>query len=167
MSKPESQGRLTQMQIELIAAGTREPTWVTEGYKEYQKRLPKEWQLVLSEIPVAHRSKSQSVEKLKEEEGKKMLERVKSGGIVIAMDSRGSDWTTEKLAVRFTDWLQNANQVQLMVGGPDGLSKGCLQRADLTWSLSRLTFPHFMVRLLLAEQIYRAWSVINHHPYHK
>ena len=96
-----------------------------------------------------------------------MLERIKSGGIVIAMDSRGSDWTTEKLAVRFTDWLQNANQVQLMVGGPDGLSKGCLQRADLTWSLSRLTFPHFMVRLLLAEQIYRAWSVINHHPYHK
>mgnify|MGYP003958219967 FL=1 len=71
MSKPESQGRLTQMQIELIAAGTREPTWVTEGYKEYQKRLPKEWQLVLSEIPVAHRGKSQSVEKLKEEEGKK------------------------------------------------------------------------------------------------
>ena len=167
MSKPESQGRLTQMQIELIAAGTREPTWVTEGYKEYQKRLPKEWQLVLSEIPVAHRGKSQSVEKLKEEEGKKMLERIKSGGIVIAMDSRGSDWTTEKLAVRFTDWLQNANQVQLMVGGPDGLSKGCLQRADLTRSLSRLTFPHFMVRLLLAEQIYRAWSVINHHPYHK
>jgi len=155
------------MQIELIAAGTRSPEWVSDGYKEYAKRLPKEWQLVLSEIPIAHRGKSQSVEKLKEEEGKKMLDRVKGGGVVIALDSGGSDWTTQKLAHHFTGWLQTASQVQLMVGGPDGLSKACLQSADHTWSLSRLTFPHFMVRLLLAEQIYRAWSVINHHPYHK
>ncbi|MFT4712780.1 MAG: 23S rRNA (pseudouridine1915-N3)-methyltransferase [Candidatus Azotimanducaceae bacterium] len=161
------QTRLRLMQIELIAAGTRSPSWVSDGYKEYEKRLPREWQLILSEIPVAHRGKSQSVAKLKEEEGKKMLERLKTGGVVIAMDSRGGDWTTEKLAQQFTSWLQTASQVQLMVGGPDGLSQACLQRADFTWSLSRLTFPHFMVRLLLAEQIYRAWSVINHHPYHK
>jgi 23S rRNA (pseudouridine1915-N3)-methyltransferase len=155
------------MRIELIAAGTRSPGWVADGYKEYAKRLPKDWQLVLSEIPVARRGKTQSVEKLKDEEGRKMLDRIKAGGVVIAMDSRGNDWTTEKLAARFTGWLQTANQVQLMVGGPDGLSEACLQRADFTWSLSRLTFPHFMVRLLLAEQIYRAWSVVNHHPYHK
>ncbi|MFT6436661.1 MAG: 23S rRNA (pseudouridine1915-N3)-methyltransferase, partial [Candidatus Azotimanducaceae bacterium] len=77
------------MQIELIAAGTRSPSWVSDGYKEYEKRLPREWQLILSEIPVAHRGKSQSVDKLKEEEGKKMLERLKPGGVVIAMDSRG------------------------------------------------------------------------------
>jgi 23S rRNA (pseudouridine1915-N3)-methyltransferase len=117
------QTRLRLMQIELIAAGTRSPSWVSDGYKEYEKRLPREWQLILSEIPVAHRGKSQSVAKLKEEEGKKMLERLKTGGVVIAMDSRGGDWTTEKLAQQFTSWLQTASQVQLMVGGPDGLSQ--------------------------------------------
>lgn len=83
------------------------------------------------------------------------------------MDSRGQNWTTETLALNLNDWSTRFSQVQILIGGPDGLSDQCLKRANASWSLSKLTFPHFLVRVLLAEQIYRAWSILNKHPYHK
>ncbi len=96
-----------------------------------------------------------------------MLALIKPDARVIALDSRGVNWSTEVLASNVQKWTRTTSHLQLLVGGPDGLSDECVARADDLWSLSKLTFPHFVVRVLLAEQIYRAWAVINHHPYHK
>ena len=96
-----------------------------------------------------------------------MLASINPEARVIALDSRGDIWSTQELASKFDKWRQTSPVVQLLVGGPDGLDERCIERADDVWSLSRLTFPHFVVRILLAEQIYRAWSVLNNHPYHK
>jgi 23S rRNA (pseudouridine1915-N3)-methyltransferase len=155
------------LNIELLAAGTKSPDWVAVGFREYQKRLPRDWQLNLREIRVSKRHKGESVEKLRKEEGDRMLKSVKSGSRLIALDSRGSLWSTQTLAEKLQKWQMAFSQIQLMVGGPDGLSNECLEAATDTWSLSKLTFPHFIVRILIAEQIYRAWSILNNHPYHK
>ena len=155
------------MNIELLAVGTRMPDWVATGFQQYQKRLPRDWKLSLKEIQVTKRYKGESVQKLKKEEGNRMLAAVKPGSQLVALDSRGLSWNTETLAEKLRSWQMDYSRVQLMIGGPDGLSDECLKAASTTWSLSKLTFPHFVVRILIAEQIYRAWSILNNHPYHK
>lgn len=137
------------------------------GYKEYEKRLPRDWQLDLKEISITKRYKSTNVATLKQQEGKRILALTKPGARVVALDSRGEMWSTEQLAKKMSDWRNEHSHVQLLIGGPDGLDDACLDRANDTWSLSRLTFPHFIVRLLIIEQVYRAWSIVNNHPYHK
>ena len=96
-----------------------------------------------------------------------MLGLLKANSRIVALDQTGSNWTTPEFAAKLQNWQQEFSLVQLFIGGPDGLSDECLQVAHNTWSLSRLTFPHFFVRVLVAEQIYRAWSILNNHPYHK
>jgi 23S rRNA (pseudouridine1915-N3)-methyltransferase len=155
------------MHIYLIAVGTRMPAWVTSGYEEYARRLPRECSLKLIEIPLSKRRKTQSAEKNRQEEGRVMLAAVPDGATLIALDVRGKTWSTEVLATRLQDWLQAGRNIALLVGGPDGLADECLSRADLRWSLSALTLPHALVRVLLAEQLYRAWTVIQGHPYHR
>ena len=155
------------MNIDLIAAGTRSPEWVTRGYNEYEKRLPRDWKLNLKEVAVAKRRKGEPVDKLKVEEGEKMSSLFKPNSRIVALDSRGANWSTTVLAENFRNWQLEYRGVHFLVGGPDGLSEKCLAAAHDTWSLSRLTFPHFIVRILIAEQVYRAWSVLNNHPYHK
>lgn len=155
------------MHIHLIAVGTRMPAWVTSGYEEYARRLPRECSLKLIEIPLSKRRKTQSAEKNRQEEGRAMLAAVPDGATVVALDVRGKTWSTEVLATRLQDWLQAGRNIALLVGGPDGLADECLSRADLRWSLSALTLPHALVRVLLAEQLYRAWTVIQGHPYHR
>lgn len=155
------------MQIELLAAGTRPPAWIGEGFKEYQKRLPREWALQLLEVPIARRTRNNTMEKVKEHEGERMLALIKPGAVVVALDRTGVQMSTEELAQCLDRWRLDCNRLQLIIGGPDGLSKRCLDAATKTWSLSLLTFPHFVVRLLVAEQLYRAWSILNNHPYHK
>ena len=155
------------MHIHLIAVGTRMPAWVTSGYEEYARRLPRECRLKLIEIPLSKRRKTQSAEKNRQEEGRVMLAAVPDGATLIALDVRGKTWSTEVLATRLQDWLQAGRNIALLVGGPDGLADECLSRADLRWSLSALTLPHALVRVLLAEQLYRAWTVIQGHPYHR
>lgn len=155
------------LNVELLASGSRPPAWVTDGFEEYAKRLPRDWRLQLTEMPVARRSKTTSVEKLKLDEGQRMLEQMKPGAMVIALDSRGESMTTPQLAKMLDDGMQNFSRIQMLIGGPDGLSDACLDAAHKVWSLSKLTFPHFMVRILVAEQLYRAWSILNNHPYHK
>lgn len=155
------------MHIHLIAVGTRMPAWVTSGYEEYARRLPRECSLKLIEIPLSKRRKTQSAEKNRQEEGRVMLAAVPDGATLIALDVRGKTWSTEVLATRLQDWLQAGRNIALLVGGPDGLADECLSRADLRWSLSALTLPHALVRVLLAEQLYRAWTVIQGHPYHR
>ena len=155
------------MNIEILAVGTRSPAWVADGYDEYQKRLPRDWKLSVQEINVSKRHKGEPAHKHREAEGTKMLSLIKKDSCIVAMDSRGQNWTTETLALNLNDWSTRFSQVQILIGGPDGLSDQCLKRANASWSLSKFTFPHFLVRVLLAEQIYRAWSILNKHPYHK
>lgn len=155
------------MNIELVAVGTKGPDWVLTGFNEYQKRLPKDWQLNVRELAVSKRHKGEPAEKHIEDEGKRMQSVLNTDGIIVALDSRGTNWSTLDLSKKLSEWQYDYKQVQFLIGGPDGLSKECLSVAREKWSLSRLTFPHFIVRILLAEQLYRAWSVLNNHPYHK
>ena len=155
------------MRIHLIAVGTRMPAWVVDAYQEYAKRLPRECTLQLVEIALSKRRKSQTPEQAAEEEGQQMLASLPKDCTVVALDVRGNSWSTAALAVRLQDWLGSGRDVALLVGGPDGLSAACLARADLRWSLSALTFPHPLVRVVLAEQLYRAWTINAGHPYHR
>jgi len=155
------------MQIHLIAVGTRMPGWVSDGYSEYARRLPRECSLNLTEIPLARRSKSQPVSRAIEDEGKRMQAAIGANQRVIALDVKGRAWSTEQLAEQLNDWMQGGCDVSLLVGGPDGLAENCLQAAGQCWSLSPLTLPHPLVRVILAEQLYRAWSLNAGHPYHR
>ena len=155
------------MRIRLVAVGTRMPSWVVEGYQEYAKRLPRECNLQLTEIPLSKRHKSVTPAQARQQEGQAMLVAVPNDCTVIALDVRGSHWTTEDLAARLRGWMGSGRDVALLVGGPDGLSQSCLDRADQRWSLSALTYPHALVRVVLAEQLYRAWTLSTGHPYHR
>ena len=143
------------------------PAWVNEGYREYARRLPRECRLELTEIPSGQRVRSGNVERAVAEEGKRMLAEVSAGEHVIALDVKGRSWSTEQLARQFQQWMRDGRVIKLLVGGPDGLSAPCLKRAQQCWSLSSLTLPHALVRILVAEQLYRAWTVSVGHPYHR
>jgi 23S rRNA (pseudouridine1915-N3)-methyltransferase len=155
------------LKIELLAAGTRSPDWVKAGVTEYQKRMPRECALEITEIAVAKRVKNDSTDRFKREEEKSFRQKFTQGARKVALNSGGKILSTEELSVKLESWKNNFRHVQMLIGGPDGLSKGCLDEADEIWSLSNLTFPHFLVRVIVAEQLYRAWSVLNNHPYHK
>ncbi len=155
------------MKIELLAAGTKPPAWIKEGVTEFQKRMPRECALEIREIAIAKRFKNDSSDRLKNEEEKGIRKRFVKGARLIALDREGSLWSTADLASRVKQWMNEYSHIQMLIGGPDGLSKSCLDDVDDTWSLSRLTFPHFLVRVLVAEQLYRAWSMLNNHPYHR
>lgn len=155
------------MQIQLIAVGERAPAWVQEAFRDYAARLGRDCRLVLREIPPAKRGKASQSSQWCEEEGGRMLAAIPNNAHVVALDTQGRQWSSPELAAVLQRWLAAGKPVSLLVGGPDGLSAACAQRADETWSLSKLTFPHPMVRVLIAEQLYRAWSQLHHHPYHR
>ena len=155
------------MVIHFITVGQKMPKWVQEGYTEYAKRLPKACSLKLVELPMAQRGKTGSVDKYKTEEAKRILDAVPKGARLIVLDEHGQQVTTYQLAEKMEDWLSGGQDIALIVGGPDGLEKSLIDQAQWKWGLSKLTMPHPMVRILVAEQIYRAWSVINNHPYHR
>ncbi|WP_178863556.1 23S rRNA (pseudouridine(1915)-N(3))-methyltransferase RlmH [Thiomicrorhabdus cannonii] len=155
------------MIIHFITVGQKMPKWVQEGYAEYAKRLPKACSLNLIELPMAQRGKTSSVEQNKAEEAKRILAAVPKGARLIVLDEHGQQVTTLQLAEKMQEWLGGGQDVALIVGGPDGLDQTILDQAQWKWGLSKLTLPHPMVRILVAEQIYRAWSVINNHPYHR
>jgi 23S rRNA (pseudouridine1915-N3)-methyltransferase len=155
------------MHIHLIAVGTRMPSWISQGYEDYARRLPRECSLRLVEIPPGRRSRTQSAAPAVEEESRRMLAAIPECSLVVALDVGGSAWDTPALASRLQEWMLSGRDIVLLVGGPDGLSGDCLRRADLRWSLSALTLPHALVRVVLAEQLYRAWTIISGHPYHR
>ena len=155
------------LKIELVAVGTKPPAWVLDGIQQYTSRLTRECRFSITEIRTSDRKKPKSVNSLKNEEGKALLAAVSDSARVIVLDRAGKDWSTEKFAGKLQDWSQLTNHFQFLVGGPDGLATECLERADEVWSLSKLTYPHFLVRVMLAEQIYRALMVNAGHPYHK
>lgn len=155
------------MIIRILAIGTKMPDWVTDGFHEYAKRFTTRGSLELCEIPAEKRTKSTDIARVIEREGEKLLSAIKPDHYVIALDVKGQSWSTEQLAVHMKKWQSEGKHIDLLIGGPDGLSKACLARAEIKWSLSPLTLPHPLVRILLAEQLYRAMSILQHHPYHR
>ncbi|PIE00843.1 MAG: 23S rRNA (pseudouridine(1915)-N(3))-methyltransferase RlmH [Thiothrix nivea] len=155
------------MRIHLLAVGSRMPDWVETASREYAGRMPTHCQLLIKEINAGKRGKNADLNRIREAEGEKLLAAIPEGAWVVALDVHGRSWSTETLAEQLDNWLLEQQDVVLLVGGPEGLSSACLQRADIKWSLSALTFPHPLVRVIVAEQLFRAWSILSHHPYHR
>lgn len=155
------------MKLHLIAVGNKMPRWVEQGYAEYARRMPPGCSLHLTEIPSLFRGKNLDVERTLKAEGRKMLETVPRGCKIVTLEVDGRAFTTEALAAELEGWMQGGRDVALLVGGPEGLSYECSRASELKWSLSKLTLPHPLVRVVLAEALYRAWSVMTHHPYHR
>lgn len=158
---------LSKMQLKVVSVGQRMPEWVNSGFETYRKRLPREAKLELIEIPIGRRSAKDDVASAVAREGSQMLKSVHPSDRLVALDIGGSDWSTEKLAGQFEKWQMGGHDVAFLIGGPDGLSEQVRGRAHQKWSLSSLTLPHPLVRVLLAEQLYRAWTIIQNHPYHR
>ena len=155
------------MKIKLIAVGSKMPAWVDTAYSNYAQRLPRDCSLELIEIAAAKRSKNQLATLWKEKEGEQILKALAPSDWVVALDVKGKNWSIPYLAQQLTEWQHRGGNVALLVGGPDGLSDSCLNRANVRWSLSALTMPHPLVRVVLSETIYRAWSITVNHPYHR
>ena len=155
------------MKIHHVAIGEKMPAWVLAGYDEYARRLPRECSLVLRELPLATRGKTGDPLKWKREEAEAIRAALPKGAYIVALDVLGKAWDTPELSRRMGTWMQEHSDVVLLVGGPDGLDEALLGEAHARWSLSPLTFPHPLVRILIGEQIYRAWTVLSGHPYHK
>jgi 23S rRNA (pseudouridine1915-N3)-methyltransferase len=154
------------MQIKLITLGHKTPNWVKTGFQEYQQRLPAEFKLELLELPLKNHGKL-PVEESKKLEGNLLLKAVKAQDFCIAMDEHGKELSTLILANKLEHWHNEYRNITILVGGPSGLSSECLKRANFIWSLSPLTFPHQLIKIIVAEQLYRAVSILNHHPYHR
>ncbi len=155
------------MRISLIAVGNRMPAWVESGYAEYARRLPAECALELVEIAPGRRGKGADVARLVRDEGERMLAAIPKGARVVSLEVTGRPWSTEQLAGRLGRWLGDGRDVALLVGGPEGLAPAAAANAEERWSLSPLTLPHPLVRIVVAEALYRAWSVTVNHPYHR
>lgn len=154
------------MHCQILAASAKLPTWCQEACHEFEKRLTRFLPCTLTEIPIARRHKSGLIAHYQQAEAKKMLQYPAAYDLVIALAIKGALWSTETLAHHLHQWKQNYEKVFFLIGGPDGLHSTCLQRANIHWSLSPLTFPYALTRVLLLEQLYRASSLLAHHPYH-
>lgn len=155
------------MHIRLIAVGDRQPSWVDSAFENYVQRLPKQWQFRVDVIATAPRAKNSSAESAKLEEGRKVLAKIKAPDFVVVLDERGKQFSSEGLSASLEDWQRDGRNLAFVIGGPDGMSEDCVNRANLRWSLSRLTLPHGLARVLFAEQLYRAWTLSIGHPYHR
>jgi 23S rRNA (pseudouridine1915-N3)-methyltransferase len=155
------------MKCRLIAAGTRLPDWVNTGFREYQKRLRAPLVLELEEIPVATRRAGENPQRAVAREGANMLAALGPKDHVVALAVSAPQRSTEALSGWLAERLRAAKPLALLIGGPDGLAPECVERADESWSLSPLTLPHALVRIVVAEQIYRAMSLLAGHPYHR
>ncbi len=155
------------MRLSILAVGGKMPAWVEAGVEEYGKRLPRELSLTWRDIPLARRGRDADPDRLRGAEGEQLLKAIPAGDRVIALDVQGRRVSTEALATHLRDWQMSGDNYSFLIGGPDGLSPACLARADWRWSLSDLTLPHPLVRIVLAEQLYRAWTITVNHPYHR
>ncbi|MGL4205008.1 MAG: 23S rRNA (pseudouridine(1915)-N(3))-methyltransferase RlmH [Aeromonadaceae bacterium] len=155
------------MKIQLFAVGTKMPDWVTTGFNEYQRRFPKDLPLELVEIPAGKRGKNADIARILQKEGEQTLAAIPKGARIVTLDIPGKPWTTEQLASQLEAWKLDGRDVALLIGGPEGLAPECKALAEQSWSLSPLTLPHPLVRVVVAESLYRAWSITTNHPYHR
>jgi 23S rRNA (pseudouridine1915-N3)-methyltransferase len=151
----------------LIAVGTRPPAWVREAYADYTRRLGSRLKLTLVEIEPGARSAGQSPRKAMDTEARKLLAALRPDEWVVALDESGTEMSTRELAAWLEGRMREGQDLAFLIGGPDGFAAEVLARSDLSLSLSRLTLPHALARVVLAEQLYRAMSILGHHPYHR
>ncbi len=154
------------MRVRIISVAAKVPAWVTSGYEDYAKRLSTALPLEVRNIKPADRTRGDA-ERWRAEEWQRLAAATPPGAIRVALDMRGALWSTEELAQRLNAWRHDYADAAFLVGGPDGLAPDAVSGADALWSLSRLTLPHALVRIILAEQFYRAWSLLQGHPYHR
>ncbi len=155
------------MHIRLLAVGDRQPAWVDEAFNTYTGRFPREWRFCLDTVGTAKRAKGQPATRAIETEGDLLLAKLAPDEQVVLLDEQGTQLNSKKLASRLSDWQSDGRNLSLIIGGPDGVSAACRERADFIWALSELTLPHGLARVFLAEALYRAWSLQNGHPYHR
>ena len=155
------------MRARLVSVGERMPAWVADGYAEYQKRLSRELPLELVELKLGERGKGRDLKRALDDEGAAMLAAIPRDAHVVALDGRGKTWSSEQLAEELAGWRMQGRDLAFLIGGPDGLAPAALGRANQRFSLGALTLPHMLVRLILAEQLYRATSLLANHPYHR
>lgn len=155
------------MRINVIAVGKRMPGWVSEGYEDYVTRFPPDFPIRLIEIPAGKRTKGADIQRLMHHEGEQMNAAIVEGDHVVALTEQGQLWSTSALSKQLQNWQDAGGGLNFLIGGPEGLATQTLARAKWRWSLSPLTFPHPLVRILLVEQLYRALSILRHHPYHR
>jgi 23S rRNA (pseudouridine1915-N3)-methyltransferase len=155
------------MQLVIAAVGHKMPAWIEAGFAEYAKRMPAECRILLKEIKPVERSDSKPAETVMRQERGKIEAALPKGSRIVALDERGKDLTTMQLSHLLTQWQQDGRDVSFIIGGADGLDAEFKQKSDMLIRISSLTLPHGMVRVLLAEQLYRAWSITQNHPYHR
>jgi 23S rRNA (pseudouridine1915-N3)-methyltransferase len=155
------------MRLTLYAVGNKMPAWVSQGFDEYQRRFPRDLSFHLVEIPPGKRGKNADIARILEKEGELMLAAIPKGNRIVTLEVEGKPWSTPQLAKQLSKWQIDSRDVALLVGGPEGLAPSCIAASEQKWSLSNLTLPHPMVRVLIAESLYRAWSINNNHPYHR
>ena len=155
------------MKINIISIGKSMPAFVNQGFIEYQKRMPRDFEINLHELSAIKRGDNANCEAIKQQESKKLLEKIPPSAYSIALDPRGKKCTTEQLAKLIDAFYQHSQEIAILIGGPEGLSQHCLDRMQQIWSLSDLTFPHALVRVILAEQLYRVMTIIKRLPYHR
>jgi 23S rRNA (pseudouridine1915-N3)-methyltransferase len=155
------------LRLSLLTASNRQPAWVDDGAADYAKRLRGRCTLEIKTLPLARRSASTPAERAIADEGERLLAAIPAGAHVVALDERGKAWSTKDLAAKLDGWMRLGAPVFLLIGGPDGLSPECLKRAHERWQISSLTLPHGLVKVIAAEALYRAWSLLEHHPYHR
>ncbi|MBC3884608.1 23S rRNA (pseudouridine(1915)-N(3))-methyltransferase RlmH [Undibacterium griseum] len=155
------------MQLIIVAVGHKMPDWIETGFHEYAKRMPPECRLSLKEIKPVERSGSKTAETVMALERARIEAVIPKNARIIGLDERGKDWTSVALSQNLTQWQQDGRDVVFLIGGADGLDAGLKANADTLLRISSLTLPHGMVRVLLAEQLYRAWSITQNHPYHR
>ena len=155
------------MKLQLVAVGTKMPDWVQTGFMESLRRFPTDMPFELVEVPAGKRGKNADIKRILEKEGEMMLAATGKGNRIVTLDIPGQPWETPQLASQLERWKQDGRDVSLLIGGPEGLSPACKAAAEQSWSLSALTLPHPLVRVLVAESLYRAWSITANHPYHR
>lgn len=155
------------MRITVHSVAGKMPKWVNAGVDEYSKRLPKELKLQWRDVPLAARAGNADAQALKAREGAALLRGLRENEHSVALDPGGQRWTTEDLAEQLRSWMMQGRSLNFLIGGPDGLSEECLSTAGQCWSLGPMTLPHPVVRIVLAEQLYRAWTITIGHPYHR
>jgi 23S rRNA (pseudouridine1915-N3)-methyltransferase len=155
------------MRVTILSVGHKMPAWIQEGFHEYTRRMPPEMRVELVELKPEERGAGKSAEKAKDVEGERLIAALPHGSTLLALDEKGRAVSTQGLSVMLSEWMRDAVQPVFAIGGADGLSAAVKERADKLVSLSPLTLPHGLVRVLLAEQLYRAWSILARHPYHR
>ena len=155
------------MRIQVIAVGNKMPDWVNTGTTEFLRRFPADMPVSFTEIPPGKRGKNADIKRILQKEGEAMIAAIGKSDKVVTLEVTGKPWDTPTLARQLDSWKMDGRDISLLIGGPEGLAPACCALAEQRWSLSPLTLPHPLVRIIVAESLYRAWSVTQNHPYHR